>query len=313
MSAMTTLFLGHETDGFSPCVATLGFFDGVHRGHQYLVSQVVDSAQRHGLCSTVVTFDRHPREVLGSSFQPHLLTTLDEKLMLLEKTGVERTVVLPFSEQMASLSARDFMQNVLAEQLGVRCLVIGYDNRFGHNREEGFSDYVRYGRELGIEVVQAAAFPVGGVNVSSSVVRSFLLEGETEMAERCLGYPYFLQGRVVGGQQEGRRLGFPTANIELDDPHKLIPSGGVYAVNVHLFGEPESRHGMMNIGTRPTFDGHRQTLEAHIFQFSGDLYGQRLVVSFRRRIREERRFDSPDQLRKQLKRDAAQIEQLFNE
>ena len=313
---MTTIYLGREAASPQPCVATIGFFDGVHRGHQFLMAQVLSDARKHAMASTVVTFDRHPREVLGSNFQPQLLTTLDEKLMLMEKTGVEQTVILPFSEQMASLSAHDFMQRVMVEKLNVRRLVIGYDNRFGHNREECFDDYVRYGRELGVEVVQAEAFPMSGVNVSSSMVRSFLMAGETEMAGRCLGYPYFVQGRVVSGQQEGRRLGFPTANIEPDSPRKLIPAPGVYAVKVHVGADPrvcpETLNGMMNIGTRPTFDGHQQTLEVHIFQFDGNLYGDRILVSFHRRIREERRFENPSQLKQQLKRDALQAQAILN-
>jgi len=310
---MNTVYLGREAASDRPCVATIGFFDGVHRGHQFLIKQVTDDARRHGLSSTVITFDRHPRQVLHSDFQPQLLTTLDEKLLLLSKTGIEQTVVLPFSEQMAQLSAYDFMQKVMVEKLNVKRLVIGYDNRFGHNREEGFDDYVRYGRETGIEVVRASAYVIDGVSVSSSVVRSFLEEGEVELAEQCLGYPYFLAGRVVSGYQEGRKLGFPTANISPNDDCKLIPKSGVYGVKVRLANEVSLHRGMMNVGTRPTYDGKERTLEVHIFQFAEDIYDQRLFVSFNHRVRPEHRYESIEALRRQLEKDKEIVEKLFQE
>ena len=172
-----------------PCVATIGFFDGVHRGHRFLIERLKEDAQRTGLESTVITFERHPRQVLSADYQPKLLTTFEEKMLLLSKTGVDNCAVLQFDRQMALLTAREFMERVLSGLLNVKKLYIGYDHRFGHNREEGFEDYVRYGRELGIEVLQNTAFDLEGVNVSSSVIRSFLQEGEVEMAARCLGYP----------------------------------------------------------------------------------------------------------------------------
>ena len=292
-----------KQQGAAPCVATIGFFDGVHRGHKFLIKSVIDRAAEYGLQSAVITFDRHPRLVLHKEFQPRLLTTNDEKLRLLAATGVNRCEMLRFDEQTASLSAYDFMKTVLRGRLNVRRLITGYDNRFGHNRAEGFDDYVRYGLELGMEVERAEAFVLNGVNVSSSVVRSFLSAGETDMASMCLGYHYKIVGTVVSGYHEGRKLGFPTANIDIEDKLKLVPEAGVYAVRVRIGDEPELLDGMMNIGTRPTFDGTETTLEVNIFGFGGDIYGRKITVEFHRRLREERKFGSVYKLMDQLKAD----------
>lgn len=292
-------------------MATIGFFDGVHRGHQYLIGRLREEAASTGLQSMVITFDRHPREVLGSNYQPRMLSTLDEKQRLLRQTGVDRVVVLPFTRQLAMMTAREFMEQVLKAQLGVSRLCIGYDNRFGYRRDEGFDDYVRYGLEMGIEVVHNDAFSLHDVNISSSVVRALVGEGRVEEANECLGYDYTVEGTVVGGVQEGRRLGFPTANMRPCDAHKLIPAPGVYAVRVHVEGSDVPLTGMMNIGTRPTFGENALSLETHILHFSADIYDRRMAVSFVRKIRDERRFNSPEALRQQLIADEQAVEKLF--
>ncbi len=292
-------------------VATIGFFDGVHRGHQYLIRRLREEAEIQGMQSMVITFDRHPREVLGSNYQPRMLSTLDEKMERLKQTGVDRCVVLPFTRELAALSAREFMQQVLKRQLNVARLYMGYDNRFGHNREEGFDDYVRYGREIGIEVILNDAFTLNQIHISSSVVRSFVSEGEIELANQCLGYPYMVTGKVVDGVREGRKMGFPTANIEPDDAQKLIPAPGVYAVRVSVEGSREWLDGMMNIGTRPTFGENKLSLETHILHFSDDIYGKKLTVAFVKRLRAEQRFSSVAALREQLVKDEQQVEDLF--
>ena len=292
-------------------VATIGFFDGVHRGHQYLIRRLREEAELQGMQSMVITFDRHPREVLGSNYQPRMLSTLDEKMERLKQTGVDRCVVLPFTRELAALSAREFMQQVLKRQLNVARLYMGYDNRFGHNREEGFDDYVRYGREIGIEVILNDAFTLNQIHISSSVVRSFVSEGEIELANQCLGYPYMVTGKVVDGVREGRKMGFPTANIEPDDAQKLIPAPGVYAVRVSVEGSREWLDGMMNIGTRPTFGENKLSLETHILHFSDDIYGKKLTVAFVKRLRAEQRFSSVAALREQLVKDEQQVENLF--
>ena len=185
---MKTIVFGEGITRLKPCVATIGFFDGVHLGHRHLIEAVRKEAEQQGLESTVVTFDRHPRQVVSTDFHPCLLSTQEEKLLLLDKTGINNCVVLPFDKEMASLSAREFMQTILADSLLTKVLFTGYDHRFGHNRSEGFADYERYGREMGMEVRRGDPFVLEGVSVSSSVVRSLLSEGEVGLASRCLGY-----------------------------------------------------------------------------------------------------------------------------
>lgn len=290
-------------------VATIGFFDGVHRGHHFLISQVCRAAGERSLASMLITFPVHPRMVMQADYQPRLLSTFDEKCALLAKAGADACVALPFTAELAALSAREFMQQVLHDRLKVRTLVIGYDHRFGRDRSEGFDDYVRYGADLGIEVLRAEAFQLGDIHVSSSVVRAFLEAGEVDVAARCLGYDYFLCGSVTSGQQIGRTLGFPTANLQVDDSLKLVPADGVYAVRVHVGAHVYK--GMLNIGCRPTIDDDsRRTIEVHLFHFSGDLYGQSLRVEFLRRIRGEQKFHSREALARQLQQDARACEEM---
>ena len=310
---MNTIYYDNKEAMTEPCVATIGFFDGVHRGHQFLISHLVETARQDGMPAVVITFDEHPRKVLQSDYQPEMLSTLDSKLLLLSKTEVDDAVVLHFTREMAAMSAREFMQQVLHDHLHVKKLFIGYDHRFGHNREETFDDYVRYGKEMGIEVIKNQAYSMNGINISSSVIRSFLKEGEVDMANQCLGYPYTIIGKVVNGYHEGRKLGFPTANLDLSHFGQMIPAPGVYAVKARLEGTVVWKQGMMNIGTRPTFDGKQLTLETHIFNFEGDIYDQLLLVSFVKRIRGERKFESPEELTAQLKEDEQMIINLFEE
>lgn len=295
-----------------PCVATIGFFDGVHRGHQFLIKHVVEEARASGMASMVITFDRHPRQVLHSDYIPLLLSTPDSKRLLLSKTEIDICAMLHFDERMAQLSARDFMEQILRDRLNVKKLFIGYDNRFGHNRTEGFDDYVRFGRELGIEVVSNQSFVLNGINVSSSVIRKYIANGEIEMANQCLGYPYTIYGKVVDGLQEGRRLGFPTANLDTSDYGQMIPAPGVYAVKARLQQSVEMKRAMMNIGTRPTFGGDKISLETHILNFDSDIYGQTLLVSFMHRMREEQKFDNVADLISQLKKDQMMVDEQFD-
>lgn len=298
--------------GGSSYAATIGFFDGVHQGHRFLIDRLCRIARERGMRSMVITFARHPRQVLQTDWQPQLLSTIDEKRELLRQTGIDRVEVLQFDVAMSELSAHDFMQQVLKERLGVELLLTGYDNRFGHNRAEGFDDYVNYGRELGIEVMAGEPLAVKDTNVSSSRIRKLLQEGDVADAALCLGYPYPLSGCVVHGEQIGRQLGFPTANLALDDACKLIPERGVYAVSVSIEGDSTVYGGMMNIGRRPTFEGHHTTLEVHLLQYSGDLYGKRLTVRFIARLREERPFPDRDALIAQMNEDKQQALQILN-
>lgn len=292
--------------------ATIGFFDGVHRGHQYLIRQVVQCAASRGQASLLVTFRRHPRQVMHADYQPQLLSTFEEKCALLAVTGADYCATLDFTMELAALSARQFMADILRDKFGVRTLVIGYDHRFGHDRVAGFADYVEYGRELGMEVVRAEPFSMGGVNVSSSVVRACLCDGEVAMAARCLGRPYAFSGIVVEGFHEGHGLGYPTANLQPEDPCKLVPKGGVYAVKVRLQGRQAAFAGMLNIGTRPTLDnGDNRSIEVYLLDFSGDLYGCRLTLDFICRLRDEKKFRNKGELANQLRADEAAVRNLM--
>ena len=303
------------------CAATIGFFDGVHQGHQYLLRRLVDEARQAGLLSCVITFDRHPRQVLQTDYCPQLLTTFEERKELLAQTGIDRCIILPFSTAMAALSAKEFMKDILLERIGVKRLYIGYDHRFGHNRSEGFEDYVRYGKEMGMEVLLNDAFvlspsadeEVEQQSVSSSSIRKALLQGDVDQARMLLGYPYFLSGKVVDGEHEGRKMGFPTANIEVTRMEKLIPAPGAYIVEVSIEGEEKALPGMMNIGTRPTFGENHLSLEVHVLDYSGNLYGKMLSVAFLQRLREEHRFVSTEELREQLMSDAQQVRTYFQQ
>lgn len=290
--------------------ATIGFFDGVHRGHQSVIEQLCSLAQERQLQAMVITFEHHPRQVLHAEWQPQLLSSLDEKAELLAKTGIDKLVVLRFDETMAQLSAQQFMEQVLKRDLQVQLLLTGYDNRFGHDRTADFNDYVQYGKAMGMEVVCGQPLDVEGQRVSSSLVRRQLAEGKVAQAAVCLGRPYAIPGQVVHGEQIGRQLGFPTANLQPDDACRLVPANGVYVVLVKVEGQ--LHQGIMNIGTRPTFGGHTQTLEINIFDFIGNLYHQRMTISFIERLRDEQHFHSPEALVEQMHRDVEQAKAILS-
>lgn len=313
-------------------VATIGFFDGVHIGHRHLIRQATDEAARRGLQSMVVSFDCHPRAVFAPDSIPELLTTSSERRQRLSECGVDEILFLHFDQAMANLTARDFMQQVLRDQLGVRVLIIGYDHHFGRpqrvltsienpsernqgketERAEGFEDYCRYGQELGIEVLLASELP-GNLHISSSVIRRALATGDIATANQALGRPYQWSGRVIHGQAIGHRLGFPTANFETLAPEKMLPARGVYAVWVkdsqteHLFPA------MLNIGKRPTVGGNDISIEAHLLNFVGDLYGKQLTLYFVERIRSEQRFESEQDLAKQLHEDRLKTMEILTQ
>lgn len=285
-----------------PACATIGFFDGVHRGHQFVINRLHGMAKERGMRSMVITFDQHPRQVVHADYVPQLITPTEEKLRLLRLTEANDVEVLHFDANMAAMSAREFMLNVLRYRLGVKCLLIGYDNRFGHNRTEGFDDYVAYGKEMGMEVVHNTPLDIDGQRVSSSLVRRLLAEGNVAEAELCLGHPFKIEGCVEHGFQEGRRIGFPTANILPSCAEQIIPRVGVYAVRLSIDGV-KWMPAMMNIGCNPTFQRDQLTLEAHIIGFEGDIYGKHVAVEFCRRLRDEQRFASIEKLKEQLDKD----------
>jgi riboflavin kinase/FMN adenylyltransferase len=305
------MFLSPEIHLSTPSAATIGCFDGVHRGHQMLVQMMVQQARQRGLKPMAVTFDRLPRQLFDPNFQPQVLSTLDEKETYLKALGVEEVVVLPFTHQLAALSAEAFMREILRDQLSVELLVTGYDHRFGHDRSEGFDDYVRYGQQLSMVVVRGdVAMMDNQVAVSSTVIRQLLAEeGRVDRMPEVLTRRYMLSGRVVSGEHIGHELGFPTANLEPDCKEKLIPANGAYAVWAIVDGH--RMPAMMNIGTRPTFEGKQQTLEVHILNAVGNLYGQRMTVEFVSRLRTEQRFDTREALIAQLKHDKQKTEDIL--
>ena len=298
----------------SQCAATIGVFDGVHAGHRHVINQLKFHAKLAGLKTMVITFDRQPRQLFDANYKPQLLISQKEKEFLLSILDVDYVVVLPFTMELAQLSAHDFMQQVLKQKLNVKLLLLGYDNRFGRGRTEGFDDYVRYGREMDMQVLQGFALQIDGYSepVSSSLIRRLIAEeGRVNEASELMMREFNLKGTVMPGEHIGHKLGFPTANLEPENNGKVIPASGVYAVSA-ILGYGLIRPAMMNIGTRPTFDGQKQTLEVNIFDFDGDLYGKQIYVQFVERLRDERRFDSPEALKAQLEEDKKLTLEILN-
>lgn len=290
--------------------ATIGFFDGVHLGHRFLIDELKSVAKTKGLPSAVITFPVHPRAVLHSDYQPKLLNSFEEKLEQLATTGIDYCIVLDFTAELSRLTAQEFIRSILAEKLQVAALLIGYDHRFGHDRKEGFEQYVVYGGACGMEVLNASPYDEGRTAVSSSEIRKLLTACHVEDAARLLTYPYRLQGTIVNGYKVGRKLGFPTANIQVDEPLKIVPGIGVYAVWVYLKGEKYK--GMLYIGDRPTLrNGDNITLEVNILDFSDDIYNNEITVTFIYYIRGDVKFASLDALKKQLGKDRASVDSLL--
>ena len=284
-------------------VATIGFFDGVHCGHRFLISQVLEQARKEGLQSMVITMDCHPKTIVKTDYVPCLLTTTEERVSLLKKCGIDHVELLSFDHKMARMDALTFMREILRETLNVSTLVMGYDHRFGHGGGE-HEDYIRWGEECGIRVIIAKKFEQH--YASSSEIRRLLNEGNVRNAAKLLCHPYVLTGTVESGHQVGRTLGFPTANLRISQ-EKLIPATGVYAVMTELGA------GIMNIGRRPTLNnGTNLSIEVHIMNYEGNLYGKELHLSFIERIREERKFASLEELKAQIQEDINQTSAMFD-
>ena len=283
-------------------VLTVGTFDGVHRGHQAIIDHLRSRAEKHSGLSTLISFDPHPRSVVHGEEVP-LLTTVEERARVLERYGLDRLVVIPFSMEFASLDPVEYVEEVLVERVGVQEITVGYDHRFGRDRE-GDVDLLRdCGADHGFSVDVIPAQEVDEDVVSSRNIRSLLLEeGDVTTAAEHLGRPYRLEGIVARGEGRGRKMGYPTANLALEDPRKLVPKRGVYATRVTLPGG-ETCGGMMNIGRRPTFDEMEVTVEVHLFDFEGTLYGDPLSVEFLQRLRDEQKFESAEALAMQLSED----------
>ncbi|MCE2706972.1 MAG: bifunctional riboflavin kinase/FAD synthetase [Algoriphagus sp.] len=280
-------------------VVTSGTFDGGHLGHQKILLRLKDIALKKNGETVLITFWPHPRMVVNSEKKTlRLLSTFEEKVSLLEKFGVDHLVIIPFTEAFSQLSSQEFIQTVLVDQIHTQCLVIGYDHKFGKNREGSFEYLKTHAADFGFEVEEISREDVDDSGVSSTKIRKALEQGDVKTAARYLGRPYELDGKVVKGQQLGRSIGFPTANIQVESEFKLLPKDGVYAVMVVL--EQDQYRAMLNIGNRPTVQGNEKTVEAHLLGFEGDLYGKQLQVLFIDFIREQQDFGSLEALRQQL-------------
>ena len=282
-------------------VATVGVFDGVHRGHLEIISRLSHVAKDKKCESVIITFDPHPRLVLPHNAEVRLLQTLDEKLQRFELAGVDIVLVIPFDLAFAKITPHDFIKNVLVDQIKVSHVITGYDHFFGQNRQGDFDMLSKLGNEFGFTVDELPMVLVAEHTVSSSVVRRALLDGDVRLAATMLGYAYEMSGQVVAGNKIGRNIGFPTANMNLNNSHKLVPGQGVYATLVKISGSVYKA--MTNIGYRPTIDADRLTIEANIFDFEKDIYDKEITLSFVERIRDEKRFASLGDLQLQLASD----------
>ncbi len=304
----------HSTTAFNitekVSIVTIGTFDGVHIGHQEIIKNLVRNAISNNNKSVILTFFPHPRMVLQKGSDLKLLSTLEEKISLLEKTGLDFLIIEPFTKDFSRLTALDFVRDILIQQLKIKKLVIGYDHHFGRNREGDFEQLKEYGTVYDFEVEEIPAQDIQSIAVSSTKIRKALEEGNIEKANAYLGYEFMLTGKVIHGKGLGKQWNYPTINIHIKESYKLIPKSGVYVIkttinNTNLFG-------IMNIGYRPTIDGKHQTIEVHLLDFNADLYGKNIQVQLAYRLRDEEKFNSVDELFTQIKRDESKAKELIS-
>lgn len=282
-------------------ILTIGTFDGIHIGHQKILKSLVAQAKKENLLANVLTFFPHPRMVLQKESQIKLIDTLKEREDFLRKLGVDNLIIHPFSVAFSKLTALEFIQNILVKQLKIDSLYIGYDHRFGRNREATVEDLKSYGQQYDFKVNIISAQQIATIAVSSTKIREAIALGDFVKVHHFLGRPFQLRGTVTKGEGIGRKLAFPTANLNVNIPYKIIPPQGVYLVSILL--EKGVFYGMMNIGTRPTLSGKNESIEIHIFDFNEDLYGKMIIVCLYEKIRDERKFDSLEALKTQLIKD----------
>ncbi|MFQ3174058.1 MAG: riboflavin kinase/FMN adenylyltransferase [Flavobacterium sp.] len=282
-------------------ILTLGTFDGVHFGHKKILERVLQNTEIDKYESLVLTFFPHPRMVLEEKSNIKLLNTISEKIDLLDKIGLQNLVIHPFDESFSRLSAEEFVSSVLVNQFHIHKIIIGHDHRFGRNRTANIDDLIRFGKQYGFEVEQISVQEINEISVSSTKIRKALSEGNMTLANKYLGYNYFLTGTVFKGQQLGRTIGFPTANLKIKEDYKLVPKNGVYIVKSTI--NQETVYGIMNIGFNPTVAGENLSIEVHYFNFNSDLYNQEIAVTILQYIRPEQKFKSVDLLKVQLEKD----------
>lgn len=296
----------HSISNFSSTkksILTLGTFDGVHIGHQSILEKLKKATNNGEYESVVLTFFPHPRMVLNQDVSIKLLNTIAEKTILLENFGIDSLIIHPFDATFSKLSAEDFVSTILVKKLNIHKIIIGYDHRFGINRSANIDDLVNFGKKYNFEVEQISAKEIDEISVSSTKIRNALLEGNVKIANEYLGYHYLFSGKVVEGKKIGRTIGYPTANILIEENYKLIPKNGVYIVSSKI--NNVVFYGMMNIGTNPTLGENNQTIEIHFFNFNTDIYHQKIQISVINFIRNEEKFESLQALKKQLDKDKA--------
>jgi riboflavin kinase/FMN adenylyltransferase len=300
---MKVIDINDSTEITKETAGTIGFFDGVHRGHRYLIRQLKEKAATLRLPSSLITFSNHPKKVLENNFPVALLNSFDERIDRLASTGIDYCYIIHFTQAFSEITAENFIRYMLREQLKIKFLLIGYDHRFGKGRNSTFEHYLAYGKTCGITVDKAEKLPDESVpSFSSTTIRRLLLEGNVKKADGMLSYNYLLEGNVIAGNRLGRTIGFPTANIELAEKEKLIPREGVYAGYVNIDGKKYT--GMLYIGRRPTISSQGEIrIEVHILDLNEDIYGKKIQVELVDFLRPDRNFPNLNDLQKQLEKD----------
>jgi len=290
-----------EFNSTKKTIVTIGTFDGVHIGHQKIIEKLIQETKKADCESLILTFFPHPKMVLNGSSSIKLLNTINEKSSLLEKMGLDNLVVHPFDKKFSNLSAEEFVKTILVDSFNLKKIIIGYDHRFGNNRAANIDDLISFGKKYDFEVEQISAQEIDSVSVSSTKIRDAITDGNMIIANEFLGYDYILSGKIITGKQLGRTIGFPTANIKIEENYKLIPKNGVYIVKSHL--QEKTVFGIMNIGLNPTVNGEDLSIEVHFLDFEADLYNKNITVSVIARIRDEQKFTSIDLLKAQIQED----------
>jgi len=300
-----------EFNKIENAVVTTGTFDGVHIGHQTILNRLIEISQKINGENVLLTFYPHPRMVLQADTDLKLINTIGEKTELLEQVGIDHLIIQPFTKEFSRITSLEFVRDILVNQIGTTKLVIGYDHHFGRNREGSFEHLKEYGPLYGFEVEEIPAQDIDNTNISSTKIRKAITDGHISTANEYLGYQFSLKGKVVEGKKIGRELGYPTANIKIENQYKLIPANGIYAIEVIWKGE--NYQGMLNIGTRPTIENSdgSLTIEANIFNFNHTIYNDDLKINFVKRIRDEKKFNSREELIAEIKKDKSKVEAIF--
>lgn len=294
-------------------VLTIGTFDGVHIGHQKIISRLKEVAQQKGGETVILTFFPHPRMILHpDDLNIKLISTMDEKAELMKSLGIDHLIITPFTRDFSNLNPQEYIKDILVEKIGTTHIIIGYDHRFGKDRSGGLAELQNYASEFGYEVEEIPEQDIDDVAISSTKIRNALLSGDVKTAESFLGYPFHLSGKVIKGDQIGRTIGFPTANLFIEESYKLIPSDGIYAVGVDFKSgqlKNKSAKGMAYIGHRPTINGMSRNIEVNIFDFNEDIYGETIRLNFLKYLRDDQKFNSLDELKEQLAKDERDVRQ----